>query len=1157
MKMHYRKKVCSCFLAFFMLLPLVTMSRVNAQEAVPGTIVDSNGLKAVMSIDSQWQGFCNGTISITNTGTETIDNFAYSFDFPYEITNIWNAAILEHANGVYTVKNLGWNQDIPAGGTASIGFTAAVDGDVTLPTFFVLNTKEADVAAESAKVEYISYSDWDDGFSGAIRVTNLSSTSIEDYRLSLSFAREIMTISNAVILSHEGSNYTIKNNGSNQNLAPNQTIEIGINGNGGTVTDTITSYSVRQITTRFDLVSDTDGDTYADWLEVCVRGSDPLIPEGITPTPTPTSTPTPTPPDVSPTPIPPIDYETDTDGDGIPNFYEIEIGTDPEKIDTDNDGFTDFEEIYYIGSNPVLSDTDNDGVSDFNEDIDQDGLGSREETEIGTDYYMWDTDGDGLSDGDEVNLCATNPRITDTDSDGLSDGDEIQMNLDPVVADSDGDGIADGLDKLLQVKNQEISEEAAPEVLAVTVSATIAGNIDTAITIENTLGKDASTSDVVGRIGVPVNIECSAEFDETVITFSYDEDALGDTLEEDLAMMWYDEANDEYIVLDDAIVDKVNNTVSYTTTHFSTYLLVDRTLWFKTWRESLDAMAKARSNYCASLPIPYFDFVYAIQGNMPSANVDMALQLSSNFNKSMYTGDRCAALYFGEKVGMYRTLENKTNANSVITTMRYFMQNAPNDPLMIDIKNDVGCLNHAVCGSNYIYYNNIASTNQKAVIIYSDGRNIATTGGDVEWDLKDYDPIVYVVRIGNYAGSDSILEAFAKKHGGGLLVAESTQDVFSLFYEAAKTKLYEQENTKDTDKDGVSDIIEFSGILLSNGRVVYTDPKVADSDGDSLSDGAEIGSPVSVSSLQQSEKILLSQAGSQADTTYMYCFKYSSNPKVKDTDGDMYVDSADPRPRTSDVEIINLRNQTVSQKGYISVTDTTDGSISYGGSQMWFDGTDFMGNMQNYLIHYFGCGLIAFNDFMQYRNNIMSLEKTDYMNRVRTANISLPIVGTGLTGGNDFRYGIGANGLSIIYSINVQSATQGDSILATWEWTQTDEEQLSMIKNMISNDIPVILSMGPRLTFDANASNGVIFNKITVPSAPYQGYTFKDSGEGSVKAHYVTVTGVLIDKISSNIMLRISSWGSEYYINYAEYRNYCIESNSGIASGLVNIQSIA
>lgn len=38
--------------------------------------------------------------------------------------------------------------------------------------------------------------------------------------------------------------------------------------------------------------------------------------------------------------------------------------------------------------------------------------------------------------------------------------------------------------------------------------------------------------------------------------------------------------------------------------------------------------------------------------------------------------------------------------------------------------------------------------------------------------------------------------------------------------------------------------------------------------------------------------------------------------------------------------------------------------------------------------------------------------------------------------------------------------------------------------------------------------------------------------------HYVTVTGMLIDRISKQTILEVSSWGRKYYMSYEEYYNY-------------------
>ncbi len=48
------------------------------------------------------------------------------------------------------------------------------------------------------------------------------------------------------------------------------------------------------------------------------------------------------------------------------------------------------------------------------------------------------------------------------------------------------------------------------------------------------------SSEVNGLIAVPVNIESTSSFDAATIKFTYDEELLGKTSEEDLSIMWYD-----------------------------------------------------------------------------------------------------------------------------------------------------------------------------------------------------------------------------------------------------------------------------------------------------------------------------------------------------------------------------------------------------------------------------------------------------------------------------------------------------------------------------------------------------------------------------------------------------------------------------------------
>ena len=81
----------------------------------------------------------------------------------------------------------------------------------------------------------------------------------------------------------------------------------------------------------------------------------------------------------------------------------------------------------------------------FGADFDADGDGLTDAYErLGslTDPMSADTDGDGLADGEELSVGA-DPANPDTDDDGVCDGDEVTAGASPTSADTDGDGLSD------------------------------------------------------------------------------------------------------------------------------------------------------------------------------------------------------------------------------------------------------------------------------------------------------------------------------------------------------------------------------------------------------------------------------------------------------------------------------------------------------------------------------------------------------------------------------------------------------------------------------------------------------------------------------------------------------------------------------------------
>lgn len=132
-----------------------------------------------------------------------------------------------------------------------------------------------------------------------------------------------------------------------------------------------------------------------------------------------------------------IDYP-DSDGDSISDIMESILKTDPSKTDTDDDGLTDPQELYITDTDPTVFDSVEPLVSDADADSDADGISNINEIELGTDPQNPDTDDDRLTDSEEVTVYLTDPQLEDTDGDTLNDGFEIRYGLDPLSPYTDG-----------------------------------------------------------------------------------------------------------------------------------------------------------------------------------------------------------------------------------------------------------------------------------------------------------------------------------------------------------------------------------------------------------------------------------------------------------------------------------------------------------------------------------------------------------------------------------------------------------------------------------------------------------------------------------------------------------------------------------------------
>jgi len=92
--------------------------------ATDGSEASNNSLAADVdfTLVSDWGSGFNGEISITNETGGNIDSWSLEFDFPNEITSIWDAEIEESRGGSYVISNADWNREIKAGETLTFGF---------------------------------------------------------------------------------------------------------------------------------------------------------------------------------------------------------------------------------------------------------------------------------------------------------------------------------------------------------------------------------------------------------------------------------------------------------------------------------------------------------------------------------------------------------------------------------------------------------------------------------------------------------------------------------------------------------------------------------------------------------------------------------------------------------------------------------------------------------------------------------------------------------------------------------------------------------------------------------------------------------------------------------------------------------------------------
>ncbi len=139
------------------------------------------------------------------------------------------------------------------------------------------------------------------------------------------------------------------------------------------------------------------------------------------------------------------------------------------------------------------------------------------------------------------------------------------------------------------------------------------------------------------------------------------------------------------------------------------------------------------------------------------------------------------------------------------------------------------------------------------------------------------------------------------------------------------------------------------------------------------------------------------------------------------------------------------------------------------------------------------------------------------------------------------------NGISMSNRMN--EYFRGFSIDLHAQWEVSLENLKDCIISMLDEDIPVCLSIG-------DSDYGVGFHIVDSKQNNKLPVDINNTDVKYYSNHYVTITGMLEDKIKKRTYLEISSWGNKYYIDFDEYIEYVDKHSKSLFSNILYIYEV-
>ena len=208
------------------------------------TTPPSGSCVVVYKPTNDWGNGFTADVTLTNNTGAAWSNWTITWAWPgnQQITGSWNSTAVQSGKTV-SIKDGGWNGAVANKASATFGFQASYSGTNPAPTAFAVNGIPCNGGTTTAggsnpptpppasarcKLSYTNTSDWGNGFTGNVVLTNNTGSTINNWVLAWVFSGN-QNITNlwSGTLSQSGTSVRVSNASYNGSIANNNSVTFG------------------------------------------------------------------------------------------------------------------------------------------------------------------------------------------------------------------------------------------------------------------------------------------------------------------------------------------------------------------------------------------------------------------------------------------------------------------------------------------------------------------------------------------------------------------------------------------------------------------------------------------------------------------------------------------------------------------------------------------------------------------------------------------------------------------------------------------------------------------------------------------------------------------------------------------------------------------